>query len=37
MFGRGKFEAGVLIQPKPEYSFDPSDEKQVEAFREEIW
>ncbi len=26
MFGRGRFQNGVLIDPKPEFAFDPKDE-----------
>lgn len=37
MFGRGRFQAGVLIDPKPQYKFDPSDEKQLAEFRNKIW
>ncbi|KAI0743085.1 acetyl-CoA synthetase-like protein [Daedaleopsis nitida] len=35
MFGRGRFQNGVLIQPKE--PFDPSDEAQLEAYRNKIW
>ncbi|PBK89816.1 acetyl-CoA synthetase-like protein [Armillaria gallica] len=37
MFGRGKFHAGVLIDPKPEFKIDPSDTKQLTHFRNQIW
>ncbi|KAA1475309.1 acetyl-CoA synthetase-like protein [Dentipellis sp. KUC8613] len=37
MFGRGKFQNGVLIDPKPQFAFDPTDEKKLEAFRNAIW
>ena len=37
MFGRGKFQNGVLIEPTADYTFDPSDVKQLEAFRNKIW
>ena len=37
MFGRGRFNAGVLIDPKPEYKFDPADEEKLAAFRNAIW
>ncbi|KAK0184185.1 NRPS-like enzyme [Armillaria mellea] len=33
MFGRGKFQPGVLIQPSPEYSFDPKDTKRLAEYR----
>ncbi|KAI0681684.1 male sterility protein-domain-containing protein [Cerioporus squamosus] len=35
MFGRGRFQNGVLIQP--EEGFDPSDEAALEAYRNKIW
>ncbi|EMD35494.1 hypothetical protein CERSUDRAFT_157295 [Gelatoporia subvermispora B] len=35
MFGRGRFQNGVLIQPKE--GVDPTDEKQLAAFRNKIW
>ena len=35
MFGRGRFQNGVLIQPKE--SFDPIDEVKLEEYRNEIW
>ncbi|TFK38857.1 hypothetical protein BDQ12DRAFT_629926 [Crucibulum laeve] len=37
MFGRGHFQAGVLIDPKPEFKFDPSDEVKLADFRNNIW
>ncbi|KAI0070731.1 acetyl-CoA synthetase-like protein, partial [Panus rudis PR-1116 ss-1] len=37
MFGRGKFNAGVLIDPRPAYAFDPADEKKLVEFRNMIW
>ncbi|KAI0632701.1 acetyl-CoA synthetase-like protein [Trametes polyzona] len=35
MFGRGRFQNGVIIQPKE--LFDPSDDAALEAFRNVIW
>nr|UXY92114.1 ATP/NADPH-dependent carboxylic acid reductase [Trametes cinnabarina] len=35
MFGRGRFQNGVLIEPKE--PFDPSDEARLEEFRNKIW
>ena len=35
MFGRAKFNTGVLIEPKNH--FDPSDAEALAAFRNEIW
>ncbi|KAJ8503287.1 hypothetical protein ONZ45_g10992 [Pleurotus djamor] len=37
MFGRGKFNVGVLIDPKPEHRFDPSDPLKLAEFRNAIW
>jgi hypothetical protein len=37
MFGRGRFQNGVLIDPKPPFAFNPKDEAKLEAFRELIW
>jgi hypothetical protein len=37
MFGRGRFQNGVLIDPKPQFAFDPKDEAKLETFRKLIW
>lgn len=37
MFGRGKFQNGVLIDPKPQFALDPNDEVKLEEFRNLIW
>lgn len=37
MFGRGKFQSGLLVEPTTDYAIDPSDTKQLEAFRTKIW
>ncbi|TFY54516.1 hypothetical protein EVJ58_g8816 [Rhodofomes roseus] len=37
MFGRGRLQAGILVEPKPEFSFDPSDDAKVAEFRNKIW
>jgi hypothetical protein len=37
MFGRGRFQNGVLIDPKPQFAFDPEDEAKLENFRSLIW
>jgi hypothetical protein len=34
-FGRGRFNNGVLIQPKE--AFDAKDEAKLAAFRNKIW
>ncbi|KAI1791373.1 acetyl-CoA synthetase-like protein [Ganoderma leucocontextum] len=35
MFGRGRFQNGILIQPKE--GFDPCDEVKLEEYRNKIW
>ncbi|GJE93572.1 acetyl-CoA synthetase-like protein [Phanerochaete sordida] len=37
MFGRGKFQPGVLIDPKPQFKFDGADEEKLADFRNAIW
>ena len=37
MFGRGKNQVGVLIEPKPDQAVDPKDEKALIEFRNKIW
>ncbi|KAK0210917.1 hypothetical protein DFS33DRAFT_1371246 [Desarmillaria ectypa] len=37
MFGRGKFQAGVPVEPKREFSFDPADTVLLGPFRNQIW
>ncbi|KAG7447913.1 acetyl-CoA synthetase-like protein [Guyanagaster necrorhizus] len=37
MFGRGKFQAGVLVEPKREFSFDPVDTVLLGQYRNKIW
>ncbi|KAF8880544.1 hypothetical protein BD779DRAFT_1675887 [Infundibulicybe gibba] len=37
VFGRGRFQAGVLIEPKPEYALDSSDLEQLASFRNNVW
>ncbi|KAJ7842962.1 hypothetical protein B0H14DRAFT_2779739 [Mycena olivaceomarginata] len=37
MFGRGRFQAGVVVDPKPEFKFDPADEIKLAEFRNKIW
>ncbi|KAH9934343.1 uncharacterized protein B0H18DRAFT_870080 [Fomitopsis serialis] len=37
MFGRGRFQAGVLVDPRPEYRFDPANETRLAEFRNMIW
>lgn len=37
IFGRGQFHAGVIIQPKEPFAFDPSDPEKLASFRNLIW
>ena len=38
MFGRGRSQCGVLIEPHPDYAIrDVSDEAAVSAFRDLVW
>ncbi|OBZ79958.1 L-aminoadipate-semialdehyde dehydrogenase large subunit [Grifola frondosa] len=37
MFGRGRFNAGVLIDPRPAFKFDPKNAEELAAFRNKIW
>ena len=37
MFGRAKFQTGIVIEPAPERKFDPKDEAKLAEFRNEIW
>ncbi|KAK0190058.1 hypothetical protein F5146DRAFT_1139593 [Armillaria mellea] len=37
MFGRSKFQPGVLVSPAPGYEFDPTNEKDLADFRASIW
>ncbi|KAI0634096.1 acetyl-CoA synthetase-like protein [Trametes polyzona] len=37
MFGRGKFQNGILVEPAEDFQVDSSDVKAVEAFRNLIW
>lgn len=37
MFGRGRFQNGVLVDPKPQFKFDSEDENSLEHFRDLIW
>ncbi|CAL1703601.1 unnamed protein product [Somion occarium] len=37
MFGRGKNQAGILIEPRPELQIDPTDGEALVAFRNRIW
>ena len=37
MFGRSRFNAGIIVDPAPEYKFDPADAAKLAEFRNAIW
>jgi len=37
IFGQGRFNAGVLVDPIAEQRFDPADATLLEEFRNKIW
>ncbi|KAG6328202.1 hypothetical protein ID866_10887, partial [Astraeus odoratus] len=37
IFGGGRAQVGVLVEPRPGFAVDISDDKQVAAFRNQIW
>ncbi|KAJ7185924.1 hypothetical protein C8R46DRAFT_388493 [Mycena filopes] len=37
MFGRGRFQAGVVVDPKDPFKFDTSDSAKLAQFRNAIW
>ncbi|KAF8968163.1 hypothetical protein BDZ97DRAFT_1655638 [Flammula alnicola] len=37
MFGRGHYQAGVIIDPKPTFKFDPADDVKLADFRNKVW
>lgn len=37
IFGRGRFNAGVLVDAIPTEQFDVTDEEKLVAFRTKIW
>ncbi|KAJ7648213.1 hypothetical protein DFH06DRAFT_1050166 [Mycena polygramma] len=37
MFGRERFQAGVIVDPKPPFVFDASDPAKLAEFRNKIW
>ncbi|KAF9228211.1 acetyl-CoA synthetase-like protein [Gyrodon lividus] len=37
MFGHGHNQVGVLVEPRPEYAIDVTDDRQVAEFRNRIW
>ncbi len=37
MFGRGRPQAGIIVEPHPSHIVDTSDEAGIIAFRNKIW
>jgi hypothetical protein len=37
IFGHGRFNPGVIIDPVPEFAFNPEDQKRLAEFRNRIW
>ncbi|OBZ65571.1 Polyketide synthase HetM [Grifola frondosa] len=37
IFGKGKFQNGVLIEPKEDFGFDPEEQSKLAEFRMKIW
>ena len=37
MFGRGRDEAGILVEPAAGYAVDTKDDSKVAAYRDAIW
>lgn len=37
MFGRGRNQCGLLVEPRPEHNVDPTDPDSLVAFRKKIW
>ncbi|KAI0808043.1 acetyl-CoA synthetase-like protein [Fomes fomentarius] len=37
IFGNGRVQNGVLVQPTAEFAFDPTDEQALASFRNKIW
>ena len=37
MFGRGRNECGVIVEPSPAYAIDVNDPSAVVDFRNKIW
>lgn len=37
MFGRERYQVGVLVEPRPEHAVDVMDDNAVAAFKAAIW
>ena len=37
IFGRGRPQAGILVEPASDYAFNPVDELKLTEFRNTLW
>ena len=37
MFGHGREQAGVLVEPTPRYAIDPNNDEALANFRNALW
>lgn len=37
VFGRGRPQAGILVEPKSDYAFNPIGERELAEFRNKLW
>ena len=37
IFGHGRFQNGVLVEPVENFPVDPTDSKHLEEYRNKIW
>ncbi|TFK46677.1 NAD(P)-binding protein [Heliocybe sulcata] len=37
MFGRGRNQVGIIVEPTPEFAVDPKDKEALAEFRNQIW
>ena len=37
MFGRGRNQCGILVEPAPGLEIDPKDQSQLAEYRNKIW
>ncbi|KIJ41934.1 hypothetical protein M422DRAFT_780151 [Sphaerobolus stellatus SS14] len=37
MFGRGRFQAGIIVDPKPTFKLGPADQAKLAEYRNKIW
>lgn len=37
VFGRGREQAGILLEPRAQFAINPENEAEVAAFRNKVW